>query len=135
MNDPNIQATLYTMRDYIRVETPFDVDRFEAMLYDHPNQPFVKSVMDSLHHGFWPFDEGVWKDDRDEVIENYSTKEVDLEAIRVFRDEEIRAGRWSQPLPLNDLLPGMKLSPIFVIWQKGKARIVTDHTASQRHLA
>lgn len=24
----------------------------------------------------------------------------------------------------------MKLSPIFVVWQKGKARIVTDHTAS-----
>ena len=24
----------------------------------------------------------------------------------------------------------MKLSPVFVTWQKGKARIITDHTAS-----
>lgn len=24
----------------------------------------------------------------------------------------------------------MKVSPIFIIWQKGKARVVTDHTAS-----
>ena len=58
------------MHDFIRVETPFDVDRFEAMLYDHPNQPFVKSVMGSLRHSFWPFDEGNWKDDHDEVMQN-----------------------------------------------------------------
>ena len=108
------------MRDFIRVETPFDVDRFEAMLYDHPNQPFVKSVMGSFRHGFWPFDEGNWKDDHDEVMQNYSVKEADLEAIREFRDDEIRAGRWSNPLPHNVLLPGMKISPIFVIWQHGK---------------
>ena len=44
LDDPELQATLYAMRDYIRVETPFNVDRFEAMLYDHPNQPFVESV-------------------------------------------------------------------------------------------
>ena len=89
LNDPEIQATLYAMRDYIRVETPFNVDRFEAMLYDHPNQPFVKSVMNSLRYGFWPFDEGNWKDDYDDVIQNYSTKEADFEAIRAFRDDEI----------------------------------------------
>lgn len=118
------------MRDHIRVETPFNVDRFESMLYDHPNQPFVKSVMNSLRYGFWPFDEGGWKDDRDESIQNYSSDESDLEAIRAFRDDEIQARRWSDPLPSNVLLPGMKLSPIFVVWQKGKARIVTDHTAS-----
>jgi hypothetical protein len=118
------------MCGHIRVETPFNVERFEAMLCDHPNQPFVKSVMRGLRYGFWPFDEGIWKDDRDEVIQNYSTEEVDFNAIRAFRDDEIQARRWSDPLPSNVLLPGMKLSPIFVVWQKGKARIVTDHTAS-----
>ena len=118
------------MQSYIRVETPFNVDRFEAMLYDHPNQPFVRSVMNSLRSGFWPFDEGNWKDDHGEVLQNYSTKEVDLEAIRAFRDDEIQAQRWSDPLPLKELLPGMKVSPVFVIWQRGKARVVTDHTAS-----
>jgi hypothetical protein len=125
-----IQSSLHMLRNHIRVETPFNVDRFEMMLYDHPNQPFVKSVMDSLRYGFWPFDEGNWTDDCDDTIQNYSTKEIDFEAIRAFRDDEIRAHRWSDPLPTNDLLPGMKISPIFVVWQKGKARIVTDHTAS-----
>ena len=70
LSDPYIQSTLHAMHDFIRVETPFDVDRFEAMLYDHPNQPFVKSVMGSFRHGFWPFDEGNWKDDHDEVMQN-----------------------------------------------------------------
>ena len=125
--DPKIQSTLHAMRDFIRIETPFNVDRFEAMLYDHPNQPFVKSVMDSLRYGFWPFDQGSWNDDNDDIIQNYASKEVDFEAIR---DDEIQAHRWSEPLPLDKLLPGMKISPVFVIWQKGKARVVTDHTAS-----
>ena len=130
VHDPNIQSFLRAMHDFVRVDTPFNVDRFEALLYDHPNQPFVKSVMDSLRYGFWPFDEGNWNDDRDEVVKNYSSEEVDFKAIRDFRDDEIRMGRWSEPLPSKTLLPGMKVSPIFVVWQKGKARVVTDHSAS-----
>ena len=130
LNDPTLRSTLYSLRDYIRVETPFNVDRFERLLSDHPNQPFVRSVMSSLRYGFWPFDEGNWQDDPDEVIQNYSTKEEDFQAIRAFRDDEIQARRWSDPLPNHNLLPGMKLSPIFVVWQKGKARIVNDHSAS-----
>jgi hypothetical protein len=118
------------MKDFIKVDTPFNVNRFEMMLYDHPNQPFVKSVMNGLRNGFWPFDEGSWDDDHDNVIQNYSSSQVDVDAIRAFRDKEIEAHRWSDPLPSNDLLPGMKVSPIFVVWQKGKPRVVNDHSAS-----
>ena len=130
INDPDIQSSLRAMHNFIRVETPFNVDLLEMLLCDHPNQPFVKSIMDSLRYGFWPFDEGDWKDDRDDVVQNYPCEDVDSKAIRDFRDDKIQAGRWSEPLPDKTLLPGMKLSPIFVVWQKGKARVVTDHTAS-----
>lgn len=82
INDPDIQSSLKVMRDHIRVDTPFNVNRFEAMLYDHPNQPFVRSVMDSLRYGFWPFDEGNWKDDRDDIVHNYPSSEIDLKAGR-----------------------------------------------------
>ena len=66
---------------------------------------------------FWPFDKGNWKDDRDDTIQNYVSKEADFEAVQAFHDDKIEAHRWSDPLPSNTLLPGMKVSPIFVIWQ------------------
>jgi hypothetical protein len=87
LNDQVIQSSLYTMHDYICVETPFNVDCFEIMSYDHPNQPFVKSIMKSLHEGFWPFDKGIWKDNHiEEIIINYSSKEVDFKAIHSLCD-------------------------------------------------
>lgn len=106
------------------------MDRFEAMLSDHPNQPFIRSVMSSLHYGFWPFDKGDWHDEHDKIIQNYSTKEEDFQAIQAFCDDEIQACRWSDPLPNHNLLPGMKLSPIFVVWLRGKPHVVSDHSAS-----
>lgn len=83
-----------------------------------------------LREGFWPFDEGDWKLELEEIIGNYSTREPDLEAIRAFRDKELLAGRWSDPLPNTELLPGTNISPMFVVWQNQKPRVVTDHSAS-----
>ena len=130
LHDPKIQATLLAMRNHIKVETPFNVDKLESMLADHPNQPFVQSVMTGLREGFWPLDDGDWKIELEEVIDNYSTDEGDLDAIRAFRDKERSAGCWSDDLSRSELLPGMKISPMFVVWQNGKARVVTDHSGS-----
>ncbi|KAG6863771.1 hypothetical protein C0993_010398, partial [Termitomyces sp. T159_Od127] len=89
MDNPVYQSTLEALKDSIHVETPFDVDRFEKLLTDHPNQPFVRSVMRSLREGFWPFDEGEnWLLDGDNPLDNYATEEQDLAAIRSFRDKE-----------------------------------------------
>ncbi|KAG1831830.1 hypothetical protein EV424DRAFT_1534087 [Suillus variegatus] len=38
-----------------KVSTPIKVDVFEALLADHPNQPFVRSVCIGLREGFWSF--------------------------------------------------------------------------------
>ena len=56
-----IQSTLRAMDNYIEVKTPFNVQKFESLLSDHPNQPFIHSVMIGLREGFWPFHEGEWK--------------------------------------------------------------------------
>ncbi|KAF5381547.1 hypothetical protein D9615_005612 [Tricholomella constricta] len=130
LNDPAILGSLRAMESRIKVDTPFNVDKLESMLHDHPNQPFVKSVMNGLRHGFWPFDEGEWKGVEEEFAENYAVEDCDLEAIRLFRDKELKAGRWSDALSDATLLPGMKMSPMFVVWQKGKGRVITDHSGS-----
>ena len=135
LNDPQIQASLAALSAYIKVSTPFDVDRLERILSTHPNQPFVASVIRSLRVGFWPFHDGEWEQHLKERYENYSDDPVDLAEIRKYRDQEVTAGRWSPALPANfQLLPGMRVSPMFVVWQrdgdKEKARIVMDHSGN-----
>ncbi|KAJ3520802.1 hypothetical protein NMY22_g12584 [Coprinellus aureogranulatus] len=58
VNDSRIQDTIRRLGPAIRVDTPFNVNKFEELLIDHPNQPFVQSVMRGLREGFWPFDVG-----------------------------------------------------------------------------
>ncbi|KAJ3803528.1 hypothetical protein F5876DRAFT_10745, partial [Lentinula aff. lateritia] len=131
LNNPQIQSTLKAMAPYIKVETPFNVDRLENLLASHPNQPFVASVMHSLREGFWPFYEAEWEVESKQKLDNYVSEPQDFAALRAHRDQEVAAGRWSEALPENFvLLPGMKVSPMFVVWQKGKPRIVMDHTGS-----
>nr|VWO95230.1 N/A [Ganoderma boninense] len=99
-----------------------------SFLAVHPNQPFVESVLWGLEHGFWPLDEGDWDAD-EELMNNYSMDEPDLDALRAFRDREVNTRRWSSPID-PQLAPCMKTSPMFVVWQHDKARVVTDHAAS-----
>ena len=130
LNDPKIQSTLSHLNRYIKVDTPFNVDRFENLLATHPNQPFVKSVMRGLREGFWPFDEGEWDLESKDFRQNYSIEDQDLNAIRAFRDKEVGLDHWSGPLPDLEFKPGMKVSPMFVIWQHEKPRVITDHAGS-----
>ncbi|KAJ3765215.1 hypothetical protein FB446DRAFT_832817 [Lentinula raphanica] len=125
LNNPQILATLHSMSNYIEVETPFNVDRLpKLLLFTHPNQPFVASVIRSLRE---PFYKAEWKEECKQKVENYVTEEVDIAALKAHRDQEVAAGRWSEALPEDFvLLPGMKVSPMFVVWQKGKARVVMD---------
>ena len=118
------------MGDAIKVNTPFNIDKFELLLSDHLNQPFVQSVIKGLCEGFWPFDKGDWKVELEEVTPDYESNPEDAEAICVFHDCEIAAGHWSDSLESTALLPGMKISPMFVVWQNKKPRIVTDHSHS-----
>lgn len=130
VTSPEIQSTLHHLNQYIKVETPFNVDQLENLLIDYPNQPFVKSVMRGLRKGFWAFDEGEWDLESKEFHQNYAVEDHDLAAIQAFRDKEISLGRWSGPLPDANLYPGMKISPMFIVWQHEKPRVITDHAGS-----
>lgn len=128
VKDPLITHAIDLAGDRIRVDTPFDIDKIERQLSDHPNQPFVQSVIRGLREGFWPLDEGDWKPNDPVDIENYATSEKDLEVIRNSRDKEVALGRWSEGF--NSLEEGMVVSPLFVVWQHGKGRLVIDQSAS-----
>ncbi|KZT09032.1 uncharacterized protein LAESUDRAFT_622439, partial [Laetiporus sulphureus 93-53] len=125
--DSAIQMALKVCENHIQVDTPFNVDKLENMLFDHPNQPFVRSVIHGLHHGFWPPDNGEWEMELEEVINNHPADSPDIDAIWAFHDKEISAGQWSLKLP--NLLPGMKISPMFIVWWDEKPHIITNHSA------
>jgi hypothetical protein len=129
INDPIIQATIHQLGDHIKVETPFDIDKLESLLFDHPNRPLVQSVLRSLREGVWPLSDGEWKVEKEEVTDNYPMEEGDLIELRSFRDREQSFGRWSDEV--EKMLPGMKISPMFVVWRDEKPRVVTDHSASE----
>ena len=128
LDDPVLANSIKSLGDTIKVEIPFDVDKLESMLHDHPNCPFIASVMKGLQ--VWPCDESEWKADLEEISGNYEMDDADLQALQGFCDREMAARRWSQPLSDARLLPGMRTSPMFVAWQHGKPWIMTDHSAS-----
>lgn len=130
LQDSKIKASLDALAGHIRMDTPFNIYRFSNLLLDHLNRPFVDSVIRGLREGFWPFEDGDWDPKIEDIPKNFATGEIDLETIRAHRDKELAAGRWSDPLPFDSLLHGMKLSPMFVVWQKEKPRVITDHSSS-----
>ena len=54
IENPIAAKTIVENPSLFTIVTPIDVDRFEFLLKDHPNQPFVSSVCCGLRDGFWP---------------------------------------------------------------------------------
>lgn len=47
--------TINENQNLFKIVTPIQVTKFEQYLKSHPNQPFVKSVLQGLCEGFWPW--------------------------------------------------------------------------------
>ena len=106
-----------------------NIEKFKELLFDHPNQPFVQSVIIGLTEGFWP-----WA----EKQEGYPVTHCEPQHLpkgdeqRHFlisqRDKEIAAGRFSELF--GDLLPGMNVVPAHTVPKPvNKLRLVVDHSA------
>ncbi|KAJ7024415.1 hypothetical protein C8F04DRAFT_895723, partial [Mycena alexandri] len=115
---PVALKTLADHADLFRIVSPVDVDVFESLLVEHPNQPFVRSVVVGLREGFWPWANtqpgpGVYPETHDAA--DFPLKDERERAfVRQQRDEEIALGRFS-PSFGRDLLPGMYSMPIHVV--------------------
>jgi hypothetical protein len=123
-----IQALLRSLNESIKVEMPFNVNKFKLLLLNHPNRPFVQLVIKGLCKRFWPFDEGEWKVELKEVTPNYDSDLKDTEAICTFHDQKVTVRQWSDPLASTKLLSDIKISPMFVVWQNKKLWVITDHS-------
>ncbi|KAL6306384.1 hypothetical protein BKA93DRAFT_711167, partial [Sparassis latifolia] len=131
-NNPIVNDTLAKYPHLFKVVTPIDVDRFEQLLWDHPNPPFVASVCKGLREGFWP-----WADTHfGEYAETWNERrsppqdEKGAQFLRDLRDAEIAADRWSEGFG-TELLPGMYCMPVHTIPkpQSDKMRLITDQSA------
>ncbi|CAA7268095.1 unnamed protein product [Cyclocybe aegerita] len=81
IDDPALISSLSAMQGFVKVDTPFNIDRLESLLSDHPNHPFVDSVIRGLREGFWPFEDGDWDKDATKPLSNFAPEVEDLDAI------------------------------------------------------
>ncbi len=131
-DDPVVNNTLREHPELFKITTPINVDRFEQLLQDHPNQDFVQSVVRALRHGFWPYADAKPPDYPDTWDEKRPAPQDERAAqfLRDQRDEEIALGRYSEAFGTK-LLPGMYCMPVHVVPKpnSNKLRLVNDQSA------
>jgi hypothetical protein len=125
--------TLRSHPHLFRIVCVIKVARFEQLLLNHPNQPFVKSVVKGLREGFWPWADtqvGTYPVTHDASNRPPKTAQ-EADFIRAHRDSEIAAGRFSESFG-PDLLPGMYSMPIQAVpkpHSEEQLRLVADQSA------
>jgi hypothetical protein len=133
------RRTIAQNPDLFKIVSPIKADAFGKELKDHPNQPFVKSVVRGLKNGFWP-----WADTSGPTLPTtYDgsrlrqpiTNKGKADFIRRQRDEEVQLARWSKPFG-KKLLPGMHASPIGAVPKStpGKYRLIIDQSSGPHAL-
>ena len=134
LSNPIVNNTIAQNQHLFNVSTPINIDRFHSLLVNHPNQPFVESVVVGLREGFWPCADTTIPgypvthdahlgDPKDPAQASFLQQQINL---------EIDKGRFSQPFGPS-LLPGMYSMPIHAVPKdKGTTfRMVTDQSATE----
>ncbi|KAI0323360.1 hypothetical protein GY45DRAFT_1264713, partial [Cubamyces sp. BRFM 1775] len=132
LEDKVVNRTLREYPHLFAVVTPVRVERFAELLQDHPNQPFVQSVVRALREGFWPYADAkppsypdTWDERRPGRLDDDAAA-----FLQAQRDEEVALGRYSAAFG-PDLLPGMYCMPVHVVPKphSAKLRLVNDQSA------
>ncbi|TFY58165.1 hypothetical protein EVG20_g8259 [Dentipellis fragilis] len=129
------QETLAKYPHLFKVVTPINVDKFESLLKDHPNKPFVASICRGLREGFWPSADT--SDPKYPATWDNSKRELKTEEHRAFVEEqcqkEVEVGCFSEPWEADELYPGMYSTPVGIVPKPNsdKLWLVTDHSAGK----
>lgn len=93
--DSDSARTVARRPELFKIVTPINVDRFQALLADHPNQLFVDSVCRALREGFWPWADvpgDSYPSINDNSMHTCKKSDVQLAFIEEQLQEEIRLG-------------------------------------------
>src|ERR1700683_4159896 len=121
--------TIHEHPDLFKITCNINVHKFNELLTDHPNQPFVQSVVIGLTEGFWPWAK---LQDRYPLTHNEPQHPPRNDREHNFllsqREKEIKANRFSEPF--DTLLPGMSVVPVHVVPKPldDKLHLVVDHS-------
>lgn len=131
LDDPISAGTLRSHPHLFSVDTPLHIGRLRALLVDHPNRPLIDSVLAGLENGFWPGYVGD-ADSLNSLSPGPPPPELEIDDwtfIASTLEKDFELGFLSEPF--STLLPGMVVSPSFVVRIDGrKPRNVVDQTAS-----
>jgi hypothetical protein len=132
LTNPVVSRTISENPSLFKIVTPINVDRFEELLFDHPNPLFVESVCSGLREGFWPWADTL-KNGYPVVYDGSRATPTDTKKAKFIRDQrdiEVEKDRFS-PSFGTDLLPGMYSMPAHAVPKPGSSdlRMVTDHSA------
>ncbi|KAF8804719.1 hypothetical protein BYT27DRAFT_7259194 [Phlegmacium glaucopus] len=132
--NPIIHETITNNPDLFQIITPINVDRFEQLLVNHPNQPFVHSVCQGLREGFWPWADTL-SDDFPLTHDKSHPPPADLKRSSFIQSQceiEVKKNRFSKPFG-PDLLPGMYSMPVYTVDKPNSTNLclVTNHSAGR----
>jgi len=121
--------TIRTHPELFKITCNINIKKFTELLHDHPNQPFVQSVIIGLTEGFWP-----WAEQQEGYPithcepQHPPKNDCERDFLISQQSKEIEAGRFSEPF--NDLLPGMNVVPVHTIPKpEDKLQLIVDHSA------
>jgi len=132
LENPIVNATINSHAHLFAVKTPIKIDVFNSLLSDHPNRPFVDSVLAGLREGFWPWANTLSPHLPPSHVQepNGQYDETHLSFFREQLSHELERGRYSPSLG-STLLPGMYSMPVYAVPKPGSTdlRLVNDHSA------
>lgn len=123
-SDPLAACAIKRRPDLFKINCSINIHNFKSLLKNHPNKPFVDSIILGLTEGFWPISD---KPSNDTVSHPNHASGVEAEKVLFkTRDKELALGRFSPPF--YTLLPGMKVSPLCLATNQssGKVRMCTN---------
>ena len=116
--------------ELFKITCNININHFAELLEEHPNQPFVQSVLVGLREGFWP-----WVESQDgypithDELQHLPRGNRHRDFLLSQWDKEVTAERFSQPS--DTLLLGMNIVPVHIVPKplNDKLCLVVNHSA------